>query len=345
MLSNISKYRSIIMGMATILIVLCHTTFSIHGFCGEIYRIYIKQFMQCGVDIFFLISGLGCYFSFSNNPSVQRFYFKRMIRIMIPYLLFILIYGTFIVFLKNKSIIIFLYEYSIINFFCSGYLSNWFIGAILVLYLLFPLLYKIVRFSRRLMIMISIIILVILLIPFWSFSPNNIKIIRELFLVRIPVFLIGIVFGDYIYKKKEPAKRIIILVLVFVISVVMFSLNVIFNKYDTWIFSRVLFLPVSVSGVMLISNLFYQLNFEKYKAYSFFVLIGSMSLEMYLVFEKVLGAVSEYLPRPQFIFSHLSDTIISVIINVTAIFLAFILSFVLSKISKVIINRISNYIL
>ena len=70
-LSLVSKYRTQLMGVAAIFIILCHTSFYFGGKVQTLYSIYVNQMMQCGVDIFLLLSGLGCYFSYAKNPSIK----------------------------------------------------------------------------------------------------------------------------------------------------------------------------------------------------------------------------------------------------------------------------------
>lgn len=340
----ISKYRTQIMGIATIFITLCHTTFSISGMGKELYSIFISRFMQCGVDIFLLVSGLGCFYSFANNPSVGGFYKKRIIRLFIPFTVYVLFHSLILLLLKNGSVADFLYNFSIVPFFISGNLSCWFIGAIIVLYAIFPLLYKLVTHSHYLTFFITGCILFIVLIPFWRLLPNNIQVIREIFLVRISVFMIGIVIGDCLYNHKLQFINHKIIIFTFFISFILFIINVVYNTNDTWIYSRALFLPISTSVVVLISNLFDKIKLEKRKYNSFFIFWGNISLEMYLIFERALRLTSDYLPRPRAIFSLLSEQIISVIVNVLAITIAVLVSVILSKISRLIIKRVSKFI-
>ena len=88
--SIFSKYREILMGMAILSILIFHytedcSTFGINynGFV-KLYKTYIGS---SGVDIFLLLSGLGLYYSFSKDNTIKNFYFKRVKRVLIPYLI------------------------------------------------------------------------------------------------------------------------------------------------------------------------------------------------------------------------------------------------------------------
>lgn len=338
-LSNISKYRIDIMCIAAIFITLCHTSFSFSGFSGFIYNIYVKQFMQSGVDIFLLVSGLGCYFSFSKTPSVFQFYKKRFTRIIIPYFLFVLFYGIISVLLLKRDYFIYLYEYSIVSFYISGYLSSWFVGAIVVIYLLFPLVYKLSKHGSWLLLLLASMIIIIVLIPFWNCLPRNIQVVRELLLSRLPIFLVGVFIGDSIYNKKALRIGVMASLVFLIISIILFSLNSIFNESEKVLISRLLFLPISFFGTLLVSNLFNSVSIEKYRIHKAFILIGGISFELYLVFERVLFLVPIYIPRPRVLFDHLGDTEVSVLINVISILIAFISAYLLSKLSGVIKKR------
>ena len=88
------------------------------------------------VALFFFLSGYGLYFQYSNNPTyMENFLKKRLVRIFIPFFVFIVIYviyratlgevvnvDFFLSFWKDHSNIIY---------------NGWFINSIIVLYVIF----------------------------------------------------------------------------------------------------------------------------------------------------------------------------------------------------------------
>lgn len=58
----ISKYRKYIMGIAAIMIIVCHTNLVIELQPWETIIKFSRHFFQIGVDIFLLVSGIGCVF-------------------------------------------------------------------------------------------------------------------------------------------------------------------------------------------------------------------------------------------------------------------------------------------
>ena len=88
-LSLISDYRSSIMGVGALLIVIFHLWLSLFAkieYVSTIERV-IKNICYCGVDIFFLVSGLGLYYSLKKNNNVKQFYRRRFPKFILPWLL------------------------------------------------------------------------------------------------------------------------------------------------------------------------------------------------------------------------------------------------------------------
>ena len=75
-LSDISRYRGELMGLAMLFVMLFHVWMPksnpMYGFvrCGNV-----------GVDIFLLLSGVGLWFSWTKNPSLKHFFLRRYLRV------------------------------------------------------------------------------------------------------------------------------------------------------------------------------------------------------------------------------------------------------------------------
>lgn len=78
-LSSISKYRSPIMGMAIIWVVMFH-----YRLQAPILSV-ISNYGYAGVDFFMFLSAFGLYYSMSKNDNVMMFYKKRFLRIFPTY--------------------------------------------------------------------------------------------------------------------------------------------------------------------------------------------------------------------------------------------------------------------
>lgn len=89
-LKLISTYRSALMGIATICILMCHATSN--GVNVPILS-SVLSLGQIGVLMFFFLSGIGIYYSLNSTNGWRdylQWYKKRFVRLLIPY---ILIYG------------------------------------------------------------------------------------------------------------------------------------------------------------------------------------------------------------------------------------------------------------
>ena len=78
-ISLLSKYRTQLMGLAMLLILIFHTGIDVKSV--NVIR-SIKDIGDVGVDIFLLLSGIGLYFSYSKNNDKKYFYKKRVLRIL-----------------------------------------------------------------------------------------------------------------------------------------------------------------------------------------------------------------------------------------------------------------------
>lgn len=84
----LSKYRTAIMGFAALWILFSHVWLRVFysiPFLSHIEE-FIKKIGFCGVDIFLFLSGLGLTFSIKKH-STKDFYYNRIKRILLPFLI------------------------------------------------------------------------------------------------------------------------------------------------------------------------------------------------------------------------------------------------------------------
>lgn len=140
-LSLISKYRSALMGIATIGILMCHA--NAYGVSLPFHLDSVFGLGQGGVMIFFFVSGVGLYFSSRkieySVSGVLSWYKKRFIRLFVPYLI---IYGTalFVELSENPVFPIgeYLFRLSTLSYW-TDQTGAWFVAVLVPLYLLTPL--------------------------------------------------------------------------------------------------------------------------------------------------------------------------------------------------------------
>ena len=199
----ILHYRNAIMGIATIWIFVFHVWIPVFNEpAGSISLVfhnieeYIRTVGYCGVDIFLLLSGMGLTYSIKNG-TLLSFYSRRIKRVFLPYLAtaFVCLLvrrWTLWEFFTNFTGVTFYTKY--IHIFC------WFFPAIFTLYIAFPLYYKFFSKAKSKLIFTGFSIAV------WFFLSIILQDYMRAdlyeFTNRIPVFLIGIYFGEVSQSKK-----------------------------------------------------------------------------------------------------------------------------------------------
>lgn len=165
---------------------------------------------SCGVDIFLLLSGAGLYFSFKKNPDLPEFWRKRLLRILPSSVIVAIIVLCFSGF---SNVWLFLARVTFLDFFLvrKQGLTFWYVPAILVLYLLFPLFFKIIKKLGYWGLALIVTGSVVLTLIMYFIAPDMFSQ-WELLLTRIPVFASGIILGRMIEKdiKISTVKSLLI---------------------------------------------------------------------------------------------------------------------------------------
>lgn len=185
------KYRAALMGFAALWIVFFHEWQMLTTPESRFYtlELFVKRIGFCGVDMFLLLSGMGMVYSLEKN-SLPRFYFNRMKRILVPFWAMAVIIAATehwdkIFFAKVVTGVAF-YRISIYSFL-------WFVPAIVTLYLFVPLYYKLFRRATHKFLFTAGVLEVWLLLSL--FVSKTMRLDLYGFTNRIPVFIIGVLFG------------------------------------------------------------------------------------------------------------------------------------------------------
>lgn len=198
----ISKYRGQIMGVASIMVVLLH-------FVSELYPdFYIPGITliisrgNIGVDVFLLVSGMGLWFSMSKNADPIAFWKKRVQRVLLPTLEITLLYWIWVDLLSSsRSIGLFLLDWTGLSFWINGTTTIWYVSLILILYLLYPLFYRIQCKNNIYSALIILLTIAAAGIMFGVLPDVYDK--YEIALTRVPIFLIGSLLGEFLQKKEK----------------------------------------------------------------------------------------------------------------------------------------------
>lgn len=218
--SDISKYRQTLMGVAILGVIASHWCGFQSITTGIVYNIFHSIGKLVFTEGLLFLSGFGLYYSFSNNPSVSFFYRKRVKRLYFPFLILsIPLYSFYLYFAEEYDVIMFLEQISTAYFWIHGnYYGMWYVALSVVLYFLFPFIYRflfgdnhknriIVRFLL-LMLLIIIALLTLSLVYDEYFKKIDIGV------TKVPMFIIGIIFGFYTKNNLLSDKRYLILILI-----------------------------------------------------------------------------------------------------------------------------------
>lgn len=285
-LSLLSKYRAQLMGFAILLVALFHCTvehaseaFDLICFSGDM-----------GVDIFFLVSGVGMYYAYQKNPTWKEFYIKRLLRIIPAWSIvnLIVLFSTHTI--SNMDWVEFFKYMTGISFWLDGNLYFWYVPAIFCFYLLTPFFMKFYKENKmKAYFGIGIV---------WALMLGIVVITRKanyfIFLLRWPVYFVGVLLGEWSFKQVECKKKNIvvcgIVVTVFwaLLEVLKLNLGRPFMRYE---YKYILYFFLSISLCIL---LVYSMDKVRYK-FPILKFMGSITLEVYLLHEFLLRKITGYI--------------------------------------------------
>ena len=326
-LSNISKCRSVLFGVATILIVFFHSFYLSFSFLNVPFLVktftWMKNMSNIGVDIFLFLSGLGLYYSLEKDSSIKRFYIRRFKRILPAVLIVSIIYSALIS--HSHGIAGYFGDCFLYSFWLYGSRSFWFFSLLVVLYLIFPFIYKLCKTGPYFCVWLFIFSIVLNLLLLFLVPDYYNKV--EIAVARIPVFILGAISAKYIIEgyKIPYIGTVIISILIIGASI---AAKIIFKDYisDHAYIERFIYCIPACCWIILLSMFFSRFRLKAGK--TFLIWIGLYSMEIYLLYEKVIKYTKDtFFKDPYYICYYLSAFVLTLV-------LAIILSLVAGQISK-----------
>lgn len=200
--SIISRHRTKLMGVAALWIYVFHIlpapAFSNAEGLG-LFWWYFRNVGFCGVDMFLFLSGLGLSYSMEKHPlngfgDCMRFWAQRFYRIYVVFLPFAVIFAL----LDGWGIGLFLKRLICLDQFgVNLYNFCWYVCCILLMYLLAPGLYRLVRRSPAAAAASGAVYLGLLLMLKGVLRGDLYAIA-----VRLPVFVLGLWVGRLSLEKR-----------------------------------------------------------------------------------------------------------------------------------------------
>lgn len=252
--------RFYFMGLAMLFVIFYHSQSVLYNIENKFLHFIVGRGFV-GVDVFFFFSALGCSYSYEKN-SLRKFYTNRVKRILPLFLLFAIyricmyaVFGGEITLFKLFS------AFTTLSFYIGGIVVDWYLSALIVFYLLFPLLFFIIDKFKFFGILIPCVI-VFLILDFY-----NIQWAHDAFISRVPVFLLGIYYYRYKFTRH------------FLFLLLLYLICAFFVSPDLSLFLKYAFL----SPIVIIAIASFYVIISKIKLiYSFIILCGKNSLEIYL---------------------------------------------------------------
>ena len=151
----ISEARNVIFGIATLWIGLFHSfeltlkPYTDNKFLIDAFK-FFKGTGNVGVDMFLFLSGVGLFFSFTKDGKLLNFWKKRLMRVLPTALLIGIVFFSirYVEGRYQSGFPAYLKRISFTYFYFRGERVFWFISLILVLYIAFPIFYKIIERFR-----------------------------------------------------------------------------------------------------------------------------------------------------------------------------------------------------
>lgn len=217
-LEILSKYRNVLMGLQTILIIVFHYTEDCKIYNvkqdGIIYLFY-KYIGSSGVDIFLFLSGISLFFSLQKDFNIRKFYQKRLERILIPYFSIAVIAWWIVdIGFEHLGYTQYIKDIFFVSFFTDGVRWYWYVFAIVLCYLMYPYLFKLIQTGRdKYLVIVCLGIGVLILTKLLQvYSPETFGNLR-IMLLRIPTFFAGCLFGRMVYEKQKIPRWLLIFII------------------------------------------------------------------------------------------------------------------------------------
>ena len=304
---------------------------------------FFDSITRTGVPLFFMMTGI---FMLNSNKekTLSEFYKKRLPKLIIPFILFSVIYYVFEQYKISQNISLIRFIIKFTNNQIKYHL--WFMYPMIIIYLFIPFLRKFIKNLNRkyLKTLIGIIFIlgnVFLTINICSIKLNH-TILSSLVLPNMSIYMNYLFLGYYLnkYNIKKKERKII-----YILGIISTLLMPIVDNYfisekgrDDFFLNSTSLFPVMQSAAI---SLLFKYNYEKLKIKDslnlFFQKTANIAFYIYLSHVLVMEILKICIIKRSFFKNNLpSLTIYNIII--------FILTFLISYIVSIYFEKIYNYI-
>lgn len=201
-MKSILNHRTEIMGLAILWIMLFHSGVSFPE--GMPLLRMTKESGYAGVDVFFLLSGMVLSLGARGGIDLRRFYPRRLLRIYPIFFVYAAVTCLLSLVDHTFKVDVGFFRFLGLDFLVLGSLSAWFVPAILICYLFFPFYHRLsVRFGFWTVFLAGLLLAVTSAILLVGTRFDHLLI----FVIRVPVFLFGVVIGHELHDVKAAEAR------------------------------------------------------------------------------------------------------------------------------------------
>lgn len=283
-ISLLSRYRQELMGLAMLMVVFHHLTIPQ---CGSVMD-FLHSNGGFGVDIFLLLSGMGLYYSTRKGLNLRTFLYIRLVRIFPLYILVV----VSVALIKGQGVVDILYMASTLGYWLGKPCYDWFIPTIVVLYMLYPVFHW-TTFGREHGVAIGVGVCVVMYAAFFLLPYGG----NFQMWMRWPTFFLGSVVGMVIFDGKYKRRLSIngmggVITISFCIGIILSvwafihfrepnidAYTIPDIKKSGWLFKP--YFLVVLCFCCLMASCVDKIRMDLIR--SFLAMIGSMSLEVYLL--------------------------------------------------------------
>lgn len=283
----LSKYRSELMGIACLWVMLHHNYFDWPASQDALRR--FANFGNLGVDLFLLLSGVGLYFAWQKKPKLGTFYARRLVRVLVPYVLIAVPYWAWRDLWLHQGD--FWLDVTQLSLPMQGIITTWYIPAIVCFYLLYPLIAKFLFSGDHKTRCVLLCGAVMLLCLHLNYGGSEIYRNCEIALTRTAIFLIGCALGKEVHEDKPIEGYLVPLSLLWLMLNSSLRRNTALGA--VWI--RFSYIPLALAVTVLLCWLLGKLDGWGWLR-KFLRFFGERSLELYLSHVLIRNAFYHYYP-------------------------------------------------
>ena len=245
----------------------------------------LRRCGNVGVDIFLFLSGVGLWFSWVKTPDVLRFYRRRLLRIVPTWIVVATVFymPDYLGARRFSRSLVDLIGDITLNwdFWLHDELTFWYVPAIMALYLVAPWYMRLVQ-SRPVYRWLPLLMVIWCVMVQWVLPIHHAVGHIEIFWSRVPIFFIGINFGEMVRTRRQLSSDAVWLLLVtflMTFGTCLYLEQVRHGQFPLFV-ERMLYIPFTVCTVLVMNRIFRRMPQWVNSSFRF---VGALSLEAYLI--------------------------------------------------------------